>query len=118
VPNQQLEPPTLSEIARRLDEMREDLRSYAKEAVALTVYQADNIARDREAKEMKADIAALQVKVETEHNDRVEAEAVAARAREEARSRNVLMWVTIFATPAVTLLVTWIASGGLAHVGT
>ena len=117
MPNQQLEPPNLSEIARRLDEMREDLRSYAREAVALSVYQSDNIARDREAKDMKADIAALQVKVETEHNDRLAAEAAAATAREEYSSRSRLMWITIFATPAVTLLVTWLASGGLAHVG-
>lgn len=116
--NQQLEPPNLSEIARRLDEMREDLRSYAKEAVSASVYQADNIARDREAKEMKADIAALQVKVETEHNDRLAAQGEASKARDDARSRTVLMWVTIFATPAVTLLITWIASGGLTHVGT
>jgi hypothetical protein len=105
VANQQLEPPTLSEIARRLDEMRDDLRAYASSTVPLAVYQADNIARDREAKEMKADISALQVKVDEERTK-----------RDAAESSKRLMWITIIATPIAVLLINFVASGGI-HVG-
>lgn len=114
--NQQLDPPTLSEIARRLDDMREDLRSYASATVPLAVYQADNMARDREAKEMKADIAALQVKLDEERNQRLNAEADSRRDRESASSSKRLMWTGIIASPIAAALVAYLTSGGF-HVG-
>jgi anti-sigma factor RsiW len=112
-----LEPPNLSEVIRRLDDMKADLRGYASTSLNVSVYQADNVARDREMKEVKADHAALEAKFDAAQEARRVADADAARARETAASSKRLMWLSIGASPLAILVVNWLANGGLAHVG-
>lgn len=112
----ELEPPTLSEVVRRIDNLSADIKEYAKDSVSALIYQNDNIARDREMRDVKADMAKVQAELDAEIKSRLNSENETRKERENAGSSKRLMWISIFATPIAVLLINWVANGGLSHV--
>jgi archaellum component FlaC len=122
----ELEPPTLSEVIRRLDDLKTDVKDYAGKTVSTEIYLADKGVHDREMKELKLEVKDLENDLDTAKKELAKEIAANAKAlkeqidknrqiEEDAKSRTRLLWLGIIATAVVGAVVTFIVNGGLAH---
>jgi predicted O-linked N-acetylglucosamine transferase (SPINDLY family) len=101
LPQSNLDPPTLSEVIRRLDELRTDVRDMGGRFVSTEIYLLDKQVHDREAKEMRA----KQVELEKEADDREK------RVQDQAATNRRFL-IGIVASPFASALIAWIIAGG------
>jgi hypothetical protein len=122
----ELEPPTLSEVIRRLDDLKGDVKDYAGKTVSTEIYLADKIVHDREIKELKLelkdqenalDAARKELASEISANAKTLKEQIDKNRQieDDAKSRTRLLWLGIVATAVVGAVVTFVVNGGLAH---
>jgi hypothetical protein len=96
-----LDPPTLSEVIRRLDELRTDVRDMGGRFVAADIYLVDKQVHDREAKEMRAKL----VELEKEADEREK------RSQDQAATNRRFL-IGLVASPFASALIAWIIAGG------
>lgn len=109
MPTPNLEPPTLSEVIRRLDELRGDVREMGGRFVSTELYLVDKQVHDREMKELRERQTAAEKEADLREKDAAERDK---RVNEQA-STNRRFLIGIVASPFASALIAWIISGGL-----
>lgn len=108
-----LEPPNLSEVIRRLDELREDIKEFGGKFVSTEIYMIDKQAADRDAKDARDRIRAIE-----QASDAADKKAITDQAAKDIRTQeqaatNRKFLIGMVASPFASALVAWIISGGL-----
>jgi hypothetical protein len=97
-----LEPPTLSEVIRRLDELKTDVKDLGGRVVSTDLYVAEKQQHDREMKELRERITT----VEQESDEREK------RSQDQA-SKNRQFLIGLIVSPFASALIAWIIAGGI-----
>lgn len=108
-----LEPPNLSEVIRRLDELREDLKGLGGKFVSAEIYMIDKQAADRDMREAHDRIRAIQQASDAADKKAItDQSAKDVRAQEQAATNRKFL-IGIAVSPFASAVVAWIISGGL-----
>lgn len=108
-----LEPPNLSEVIRRLDELRQDLKAFGGRFVSTEIYMLDKQVYDREAKERNDRITGVEKEIAA--NDKLrtqEREAKDQKIQDQAATNRKFL-IGIVISPFASAAIAWILTGGM-----
>jgi len=109
----QLEPPNLSEVIRRLDQLSLDLKEYSGRFVSTEIYMLDKQAHDREAAARGERITVVESAMATfirQNGDEQDAREIRSQTQ---GSQNRAIWIVLVVSPIVSAVLAWIINGGL-----